>query len=265
MKTRHPESDYSARLIGVGLPRSGTHYLASAVTEPFHGAHEFDAPRQAIAIAARLAGNLSDSQYIAYLEDRRRRSSTLHADVSWLNASMVDAWVALEPQARFVMTLRPPLAWIDSYARHNARLRGRLARHWQLLRQVLFGADRWPHTPADVGLEAQGLPSLDGLLSYWGRHVTLVLAAVPTHRLMILRTDELTQSLPMITGFLHWPAKALQPGGAQRDATWRPTVSTPRITDLLPREHLASALQRHLSAVPWPRLGLSDPLESLNP
>lgn len=262
MSAHGTASEGVARLIGVGLPRSGTHYLASAVVPPLQGHHEFDAPRQAIAIAAHRAGALSDAQCHAYLEDRRRRAGNRHADVSWLNASMIHVWLGIEPEARFVMTVRSPLDWMDSYARHNARLRG-LARHWQLLRRVLFGAELWPHTPADAVLARQKLPSVDGLLSYWAWHVTSVLAAVPAQRLMIVRTDDLTDSLPKISHFLGWPTGALQSHDAYRDATTQASSRAPGVTELLPREHLASAVQRHLSTVPWSKLGLSDPLDSL--
>lgn len=249
------------RLIGVGLPRSGTSFLASAVRPPRVGLHEFDAEPQALLVATILNGTAPSETVRRYLAQRLRRSATVDADVSHLNAFMAAEWVELEPDARFVMTVREPIAWIDSFARHTDRLHA-VAWHWRLLREARFQPERWPHRAGEELLAQRGLPSLDGFMAYWVSHVSCVLSAVPAPRLMTVTTQQLSDSLSSIAAFLGWSGD-LEVAGARYNATGG-SVHDAGLCSQLPRALVRQAMLRHLSHVDMRALGLPELGEQLS-
>lgn len=245
----------SHRLIGVGLPRSGTSFLASVVKSPRVGVHEFDARRHAIVVAAALRGEASSQAKRGYLVHRLRHSASVDADVSHLNAALAQEWHSLEPEARFVMSVRDPLSWVDSYARHIARI-DVLAWHWRLWADAAFRPDKWPHSSGDELLRKRGLPSLDGFMAYWAQHVRSVLSAVPSSSLLIIPTEQLSKSLSALSGFLSWPEDSLTASGARFNAARTQTEDPGGICADLPTHHVRQVMKRHLRGIPMGSLGL---------
>ena len=58
-------------------------------------------------------------------------------------------------------------------------------------------------------LEDHGLFTLDGYFAYWAQHNSDVLSIVPSERLLILRTDQISNSLDRIADFVGVPVDTL--------------------------------------------------------
>jgi len=69
------------------------------------------------------------------------------------------------------------------------------------LRDFRFRATELEHPSEEIALERKGLYTLDGYLSYWAAHNRNVLVTVPDNRLLVVRTDHLTQRVPDIARF----------------------------------------------------------------
>jgi hypothetical protein len=69
-------------------------------------------------------------------------------------------------------------------------------------REFLYGKPAEPHDENDECLLSRGLFSVTGYLTAWSRHNQVVMGAIPEERLLVLRTQHLSQSLPAIVAFL---------------------------------------------------------------
>lgn len=243
-------------LVGLGLPRSGTHYLARAVLPPRRAAHEFDAQRHCVVAAEYLQGRVSAASMARYLQ-RRVALGGLAADVSSINAHGAHLWPEVVAQARFVFTFREPLDWVDAFARHEL-WHTSSSKHWRHLRAARLRPDRWPAQAADDPLRAIGVGSLDGLLHYWAGHVRQVLCGVPPGQLLVVATEQLDGSLDRISDFLCWPREALI-AHDRRDGVPAAIRRAPPVSAQLDPAHVARVMRRQLSGTDWERLGVAEP------
>jgi hypothetical protein len=63
--------------------------------------------------------------------------------------------------------------------------------------------------PEEASLAENGLYTLDGYLSYWAKHNKHVISTVPSGRLLVVKTHEISKSTTMIADFLGIPASSL--------------------------------------------------------
>jgi len=181
----------------VGSAKSGTHSIASIFAQNYASSHEPEHSSLIQAILARAAGELSDRRLSALLADRDERLR-LEMDSSQLNGSVIAHLAALFPASRFILTIRDVYSFVNSAIDHHmARAGG--SENWRRMNQHKFGG--FPHTPHDRILEEKGLYPLNGYLAYWSRHNQCVLRAVSPDRLLIVRTNEIGQSMERIAGF----------------------------------------------------------------
>lgn len=213
-KTRRLSASYTpdrlrrrrrAHLYCVGTAKSGTSSLAALFGDALHARHETDSEHGIDTILRRQAGALSDSELRRYLL-RRDRRLRLEIDSSQLNVFFLDALVELFPDARFLLTLRDPYSWVDSFINHQM---GRSAPHkWPLLRDLRFRPDTFTHPREEALLAEKGLYTLDGYFSYWASHNRTVLDTVPAERLLVVRTHEISERTSDIAAFAGVPAAA---------------------------------------------------------
>jgi hypothetical protein len=127
-------------------------------------------------------------------------------DSSQLNGHVIESLVALFPRAKFVLTIRDVYSFVNSAIDHHiARAGGSEA--WKRMNLVKFG--NAVHSASDGPLAERGLFPLDGYLAYWVRHNQTVMDTVPPDRLLVVRTHEISGSLPQIAGFLRIESQTL--------------------------------------------------------
>lgn len=188
------------RVFGVGAAKTGTHSLAALFADRVPSAHEADARRLIrLHLAREQTGDDRRLRLALRLRDRLRG---LAVDASQVNLYLAADLVALFPDARFVLTLRPPLSWLRSMI--DDSLRREVDPVWLRFRAYRFrpppdAAPGWPE--AEEPLRAAGLHRLDGYLDHWRSAIERVQAAVPAKRLLVVRTEELGARSAEIAAF----------------------------------------------------------------
>jgi hypothetical protein len=190
---------------GVGAGKSGTLSLAQIFGANFRVGHEPESERLAPLVQGVIEGGRR-ARLRRYLRRRDRRLG-LELDSSNLNAWIVADLLDLHPQARFILIWRHPEQWLDSLINHV--IPRTPVPHWQALRDATFGGP--PHRPGEEALQERGLYSLDGYLGSWVRRHEVILSVVPAAQLLVVRTDDLSASLPTLAAFTGVDLELLDP------------------------------------------------------
>lgn len=191
----HPRKTH---LYGVGTGKSGTHSLAAIFGDRLRTVHEPERFKVIDVILDIAAGRIKGAQLSRYILKRDRRL-WLEVDSSQLNFFLLDKLVELFSQAKFILTIRNPYAWLDSSINHQLGL-GR-SEKWIQLHNLRYRPDLHTHTQLEAPLKEKGLYTLDGYLAYWARHNRTVINNVPKDRLLIIRTDQLGENMAEIAKF----------------------------------------------------------------
>ena len=208
-------SDLRPVVFGLGLPKSGTVSLARLLRAYGNSRHEPGASELIGAILNHQEGLLDELALAGFLLGRDRRLG-LDAEVSQLLMFVADQLVELFPNARFILTVREPLSWLNSIANHHRSMDndGPGMDGWRRLNRYRFGSADEAGAPDP--LTEQGLFSANSYLSYWRLHLETVERAVPMERLLVVRTDQLSDSTGRIEEFVGLPAGSLDRGDRGR-------------------------------------------------
>ena len=202
---------------GVGMAKTGTHSLAAMFRAHYRCAHEPEEYALTRQILDRAAGRSSAAAVERYLVEADRRLK-LELNVSLLNYFVLPSLLELFGEARFILTVRPPLEWLDSMI--NQQLGRPAPPHWRQLRDLRFEvAGGFP--AAERALESRGLYPLEGYLGYWARHNREVVRGVPGDRLLVIETSRLGQSADRLAAFLGVPEVSLDTRGLHAFAAVR--------------------------------------------
>lgn len=187
-----------AHLYCVGTAKSGTHSIKAIFADQLRSYHEPESDRLIDIILDRAAGRIDDAALRRYVLKRDRRL-WLDVDSSQLSFFLLDELVDLFPDARFILTIRNPYAWLDSFINHQ--LACGCSNKWSLMRDFRFRPDKNTHLRGELILKKKGLYTLDGYLSYWAHHNRTVIDSVPEDRLLIVRTDKISVYLQEMADF----------------------------------------------------------------
>jgi hypothetical protein len=235
-----PHRARRTRLYCVGTPKSGTHSIAEMFSPQVRAQHEPGALELIDHILDHHHGRLPDSEWIAWLRERDRRLA-LEVDSSHLNLNLLDFLVAEFPTARFLLTIRDCYSWLNSMFNQALQFRTRLDPRWVELRKLRAGPDAWDYAPEEGVLREHELPNLDSLLTGWATRNAAVLATVPTSRLLVVRTDQITARAFEIADFAGLPRRLVRPDHAH---AFRAPVDRELLRQLDPA-FLESKVERH--------------------
>jgi hypothetical protein len=182
----------------VGTAKSGTHSIAHMFDNKLCVGHEPEGDELLDVVFDTLAGSLSETELNRYLLARDRRL-WLEVDSSQLNYFFLVGLVELFPDAKFILTIRDPYSWLDSFLNHQLARGG--GPKWVKLRDIRFQPDVYVHQQGEQILKEKGLYTLDGYFSYWARHNHTVLETVPEDRLLVVRTDMISDRVDDIAAF----------------------------------------------------------------
>ena len=182
----------------VGTAKSGTHSIAAIFGNQLRSAHEPESEEVIDTILNIAAGKINTQEIHQYILKRDQRL-WLEIDSSQLNFFLLNELVNLFPKAKFILTIRHPYPWLDSFINHQLARGG--SSKWQQLRDLRFRPDIYSHASEEKFLKEMGLYSLDGYFSYWKNHNITVLKNVPKDRLLIVRTDKITEGTEEIFDF----------------------------------------------------------------
>ena len=230
-----------SRLYGIGPGKTGTNALASVFTG-VAAAHEAEAGTVIDAVMGYQSRSIRWTELRDLVVDRDRRLG-LAVDVSNLHIFLVDLLVELSETAKFVLTVRDPYSWLDSILNHY------LARpptsHLRRFADWRFGHGRTIPQAEERSLHELGLHPLEGYLSYWRNHIQTALDAVPSDRLLVIRTDQIAAEADRIAAFAGIPPDCVRRAAIReyRNPHKRPVLEG------IPRDHLVSQVERHCEPV----------------
>lgn len=191
----------------VGTAKSGTHSIASMFDGHLRSQHESENTALVRTIIEHSSGRIGEAELRAWVKQRDRQLY-LDIDSSQLNYFLLDTLVEEFDDALFLLTIRDCYSWLDSFINHS--LRHKASEKFLALRALRFKADIFTHPPEEQLLAVKGLYTLDGYLSYWAEHNQKVIATVPADRLMVVRTDKITQSAHEIACFAGLTAESVR-------------------------------------------------------
>ena len=238
-----------AHIIGLGTAKSGTYSIANIFAKHYQALHEM--PKFP------LLGHVLD-----YLEDRTTRPEFIailrEHDGRWqptanvanffgdVAGEIVDAF----PDARFIITIRDCYTWLRSQMSQMLELHSRVghAPKLQLFCQLndrRFGRrSEAEYPPEENAVREAGLPSIESMLRYWARFNERILAAVPEDRRLVIRTRDISASIPKIADLAGVPAESLDAGSAHSHRAHGKTFD---LWELVDHAHIERLAQRHCS------------------
>jgi len=208
-----PERHRAIQVFGVGMPRSGTVSLNDVFKHRYRAAHEPESRFLTNQIVAYHEGRVSREQLLGCLRRRDRRLG-LELDSSYLNGEIAAELAEAFPQARFVLTLRDCVSWVESmtsFFMNKPEFMSAAQKPHVLAHMALqFGVPPYTYAAEESVLQAHGLHPLSAYLKYWHAHNSLVIESLPAERLLVVRTRELGQCAARLERFLDLPQGSLQ-------------------------------------------------------
>lgn len=205
----------------VGLPKTGSSTLA-AILAGYRTRHEWDMLRL-LDLGARLrAGSLSAEEF-ARAAGPRLFPPRLEFDDATCHHLYAEVLVQHFPRARYVLTVRDPLAWANSMV--DMALRQRLLLQRYAAGEVELGGAYDHYAPDGWGITLDACPDptteVAGLLRVWGAHVDRMLSVLPPNGTLVLRTDQLDDAALRLASFLGVDPTTLREVGTRNPAPVR--------------------------------------------
>jgi hypothetical protein len=202
----------------VGCPRTGTASIAGLLKGRYRSAHE-PACTELVELYYGMKGGSRTEEQVRRKIVRRDRRLWLEMNSYFLNGLFVRQICQAFPESLFVLTIRDCYSWLDSM--YDLMVNHELDRNrqrWLNVRShILDCSNPITFSAHERVLEERGLFPAGELLRYWHTHNSRILAAIPTGRLLTLRTVEITGSLGRLSAFLGIPEGHLVRSSAHRN------------------------------------------------
>jgi hypothetical protein len=105
----HPRKTH---LYCVGTAKSGTTSIQAIFSERLRSGHETDSHKMMDLIIQRASGKVTDKELNKFIRKYDKRF-WLEVDSSQLNYFIISNLVDLFPNAKFILTIRNPYAWVE--------------------------------------------------------------------------------------------------------------------------------------------------------
>ena len=106
--------------------------------------------------------------------------------------------------------MRDVYSWCDSWIDHNINLPPSGSSPWSALDQIRLQVKDVQPTKFDSPLTARGCPPLACYFQLWASHNARVLEVVPSSRLLVVETQEITARTPEIAAWAGVPLETLR-------------------------------------------------------
>jgi len=216
-----------AHVYCVGTAKSGTHSVASMFSRNVRTGHEKDAAQFVGAFFDRQEGRMTEREFRDWLRARDRETA-LEIDSSWLHGLIVDELVEEFPRARFVLTIRDCYSWLNSEFKRVLNVPSQQAQRVRM-RKFVYNGDATNYAPEEAVLREVGLYPVDNYLARWAAHSEQALAAIPSGRLLVVRTEQIRARAFEIADFAGLPRHAVR---LQRTHEYRNPVRREIIREL---------------------------------
>lgn len=191
----------------VGLPRTGSTSIYTLFAN-FRSGNEYMERETISRLVQRHTGALPAAAFVDYLK-RRDAEADLEMDSASLHHLYLDTLVNEHPDARFIMTVRAPYDWANSYIKMIMSWHQRFTAEGHALPQwmedygvMLFGDFSWSWVATPESIRERAEPLADAFLMHWAAANRRTLSLLPADRSLILRTETLSQNTGALARFL---------------------------------------------------------------
>ena len=209
-------------LVCVGLPRSGVVSLFTLFGN-FRAGNEYAESETIRTLVEHHKGALNHDALRAYMA-RRDRESALEMDAASFLHLAGDLLAKLSDETRFVLPVRAPDAWFESYlgelvrVHERLRARGKTPPAWQRdYGEMLMGRFDWEEIATPEARRACLPDVARRFLSHWAQATGKMLDTLPPERTLVLRTQDLGPMRDRLAAFVDQPAGSLM-GAAHSNA-----------------------------------------------
>ncbi len=195
----------------IGTPKSGTTSIAGLFEKNYRASHEPERIELIHIIHKHFNGKLTDEQYIAWLLKRDKRI-WLDIESNCFLGYRPDLLYRAYPKAKYILSVRAPLSWLDSMMNHTINYpppSERVIKYWH---GIFFKPDVYPHKKEDKALIEYNVYSVEAYLRFWSDAVAKVLDVVPKEQLLIVPTNEMKAKANDIAKFLNIDVSTLDFG-----------------------------------------------------
>ena len=240
------------RLYGVGLDKTGTTSVAGMFNRTVVTRHEPMQSEMQQAMLDLRKGRIGRADLRALV---LRRDKEYCADVNsaGINARFVDILLEEFPDALFLLTMRDPYSWLDSFFNRKVNLVTLQERKRRYLNREL----ELKHPPEEQSLKAEGMSTLDHRLAQWNQRNQTVLSTVPEHRLLIVKTRDITKRAYEIADFAGLPRSSIRLSRSYQNQASRKH----HLLDRIDRKYLDMKVQEHCGSLMkqyFPEIGSMD-------
>ena len=193
-------------LVCVGLPRSGVVSLYTLFRN-FRAANEYAEADTIRMLLDHRRGRVSDGELRAWLV-RRDAASALEMDAASFLHPVAGLLAEISAETRFVLPVREPCAWFESYIRELLRVYGRLRARgrsppdWQReYGEMLVGHFDWREIATERARRASLPDVARRFLAHWAQATGKLLDVLPPERSIILRTEDLGPGRARLAAF----------------------------------------------------------------
>ena len=201
-------------LVCVGLPRSGIVSLFTLFGN-FRAANEYAEAETIRTLVNHHRGRLSDDALRDYMA-RRDRESGLEMDAASFLHLAGDVLADLSDETRFVLPVRAPDAWFESYLKELLRVhdrlhaRGKAPPAWQRdYGEMLLGRFDWEEIAVPEARRACLPDVARRFLTHWTQATGKMLDTLPPERTLVLPTQDLGPMRARLADFVDQPVDSL--------------------------------------------------------
>ncbi|MGR5237548.1 sulfotransferase [Vibrio alfacsensis] len=191
----------------LGAAKTGTTSIAQIYNGVIRSAHEPEVVKTTEQVMANLAKTMSGQQCKTWLKRRDRRLN-LELESSHPLGYLSPYLVELFPQAKFIVTIREPKSWLRS--RVNFHL-NKSPEEWVRYRNFIWSRHHQFFAEEETFLKESGLFSLDSYLKQYSEQYEIIFNAIPKERLLVIRTDQISNSVAEISRFINYTGDPVVP------------------------------------------------------
>lgn len=202
------------KLYNVGVAKTGSTSL-SKLFKVYKSEHEFLFEETINHIYAYKKGEINTTQFKEFILQRDEQfNSDYGLDSSTFNHFYADVLMEDFPKAKFILPIRDCYTWLESVLNMGLRFKYVLP---DFIRKYMELICDFKEPFMGLGLNDSFLKDnpkyLDNILSYWRDSITRILTLIPEDRLLVIKVDELSNSIEKIADFSGVSAKILSRDG----------------------------------------------------
>lgn len=196
----------------VGIAKSGTRSMAWIFMKNYKAEHEPDADDfiDRIMGLGKYMGTHNDSLF-EYLMKRDLRLC-LELESAHPLYYVIEVLVKLFPEAMYILTIRDCYTWLDSIINQHYSMMVKPNPHsnpfFKLLNDQYIRQDI-SYSYEEQKLMQYNIPPIENYLSFWKKHNEKMLRTIPSDKLLIIRTHEISEQFDRIADFLRIPVHTL--------------------------------------------------------